>query len=153
MTAPSRRSLELRRRSCMSTRTPLLPVLACIACLVALAWSDDALLAQTLPPECGTTGISRVLRVSTINPRYFTNDCGKAIYLTGSHTWNNFPDMDDAYPHDNQPVDYAHFLDFLDQYNHNFFRLWCWEGSFPNDAAHYPRRVWAGPQPWLRTGP
>src|SRR5262245_21571542 len=96
---------------------------------------------QTLPASCATTGIAGVLRVSPTNPRYFTNDCGKAIYLTGSHTWNNFPDMDDQFPPENQPFDYNHYLDFLDQYNHNFFRLWVWEGPFPNNADRYPRRV------------
>ena len=118
-----------------------------------VGWPGDRLFAQSLPPECSTTGISGPLRVSSVNPRYFTNDCGKAVYLTGSHTWNNFPDMDDNYPPENQPFDWAGYLNFLDQYNHNFFRLWCWEGSNPDDAASYPRRIWAGPQPWLRTGP
>jgi hypothetical protein len=108
---------------------------------------------QSLPAECATTGIAGVLRQSSVNPRYFTNDCGRAIYLVGSHTWNNFIDMDDVYPPENQPFDYDRYLDFLDQYNHNFFRLWAWEGPFPNNANTYPRRVWAGPQPWLRTGP
>lgn len=126
--------------------------LTCAVGLGALLRSDP-LLAQSPPPECATTGIAGVLRVSPLNPRYFTNDCGKAIYLTGSHTWNNFPDMDDTYPPENQPFDFAQYLDFLDQYNHNFIRLWAWEGPFPNNADRYPRRVWAGPQPWLRTGP
>ena len=122
-------------------------------CLGSLVWSHDPLFAQSLPPECTTTGIAGVLRVSSVNPRYFTNDCGKAIYMTGSHTWNNFPDMDDVYPPENQPFDFAHYLNFLDQYNHNFIRLWAWEGPFPNNADRYARRIWAGPQPWLRTGP
>ena len=125
--------------------------LAFAACL--LLGFPSPLRAQPPPPTCSTTGIAGVLRVSTVNPRYFTNDCGKAIYLTGSHTWNNFPDMDDEYPPDNQPFDYAHYLDFLDQYNHNFIRLWAWEGPFPDNANLYARRVWAGAQPWLRTGP
>jgi hypothetical protein len=135
-------------------RTPkyLLLAMACAACLGACG-VPGAPFAQGPPPECGTTGIAGVLRVSSVNPRYFTNDCGRAIYLTGAHTWNNFPDMDDAYPPENQPFDFAQYLDFLDQYHHNFIRLWAWEGPFPNDAAHYPRRVWASPQPWLRTGP
>jgi hypothetical protein len=128
-------------------------ILVSAVCLGSVLGPTDRLLAQTLPPECSTTGISGVLRVSSVNPRYFTNDCGKAIYLTGSHTWNNFPDMDDNYPPENAPFDYAHYLDFLDQYNQNFIRLWAWEGPFPDDAVSYPRRVWAGPQPWLRTGP
>ena len=123
------------------------------ACLPSVASPNGHLLAQTLPPECGTTGIAGVLRVSSTNPRYFTNDCGKAIYMTGSHTWNNFPDMDDVYPPENEPFDFAQYLDFLDQYNHNFIRLWAWEGPHPDNADRYARRVWAGPQPWLRTGP
>lgn len=137
----------------MYTRRSCSLVLACAVCLSSLLWSDRRALAQSVPSECGTTGIAGVLRVSAVNRRYFTNDCGKAIYLTGSHTWNNFPDMDDNYPAENQPFDYAHYLDFLDQYNQNFIRLWAWEGPFPDDAVSYVRRVWAGPQPWLRTGP
>ncbi len=30
------------------------------------------------------------LTVCETNPRYFTDGSGKAVYLTGSHTWNNF---------------------------------------------------------------
>ena len=33
------------------------------------------------------------LRTSDKNPGYFTDDSGKAVYLTGSHTWNNLVDM------------------------------------------------------------
>jgi len=39
------------------------------------------------------TDINGPLRVSDKNPRYFTDNSGKAIYLTGSHTWNNLVDM------------------------------------------------------------
>jgi len=128
-----------------------------IAWIAAACWnllgSDARCLAQALPANCGTTGIAGPLRVSSVNPRYFTNDCGKAIFMTGSHTWNNFPDMDDAYPPENQPFDFTQYLDFLDRYNHNFIRLWAWEGPHPDNADRYARRVWAGPQPWLRTGP
>jgi hypothetical protein len=33
-----------------------------------------------------------VLRVHSDNPRYFTDDSGRAIYLTGAHTWANLQD-------------------------------------------------------------
>ena len=102
---------------------------------------------------CAGTGIVGPLRVSPINPRYFTNDCGKAVYLTGTHTWNNFPDMDDDYPPENAPFDFNAYLDFLESYGHTFIRLWAWETPFPDNADYYPRRIWAGPQPWIRTGP
>ncbi|RPJ36327.1 MAG: hypothetical protein EHM35_08280, partial [Planctomycetaceae bacterium] len=32
------------------------------------------------------------LRVLPANPRYFTDGSGKAVYLTGSHTWLNLQD-------------------------------------------------------------
>ena len=65
------------------------------------------------------------LRVSEINSRYFTDDTGKAIYLVGSHTWNN---MIDIGPSDPPPkFDYTKYLDYLESFNHNFFRLWTWD--------------------------
>src|SRR5262245_4744640 len=33
------------------------------------------------------------LRVDPANPRYFTDGSGRAIYLTGSHTWDARQDM------------------------------------------------------------
>jgi hypothetical protein len=32
------------------------------------------------------------LRVHPANPRYFTDGSGRAVILTGSHTWGNFQD-------------------------------------------------------------
>ena len=46
-----------------------------------------------------------------------------AVYLTGSHTWADLQDtllIDGA----QTPFDYNASLDFLEKYNHNFFRLW-----------------------------
>lgn len=61
------------------------------------------------------------LEVSLTNPRYFQDSSGKAVYLVGSHTWNNGQDFN--------PVifDFPGYLDFLAAYNHNFIRLWTWE--------------------------
>ena len=33
------------------------------------------------------------LRVHPENPRYFTDGSGRAVYLTGSHVWNNWQDQ------------------------------------------------------------
>ena len=33
------------------------------------------------------------LRRCPANPRYFTDDTGRAIYLSGSHTWAVFQDL------------------------------------------------------------
>ena len=38
------------------------------------------------------------LRVNSANPRYFTDGSGKAIYLTGSHTWANLMDRGTLHP-------------------------------------------------------
>ena len=65
------------------------------------------------------------LRVSEANPRYFTDRSGKAVYLSGSHTWNNLVEMQASPGQD--PFNYDEYLDFLETYHHNFFRLWAWD--------------------------
>ena len=57
------------------------------------------------------------LRVNLSNPRYFTDGSGKAVYLTGSHTWNNLSDSGAEDPP--APFDYNAYLDFLKTRNHN----------------------------------
>jgi hypothetical protein len=82
-----------------------------------------------------------VLRVSSENRRYFTDDTGQAVYLTGSHTWNTLSD---------QLVqgvfDFSAYLDVLERCNHNFFRLWVL------DLFHTPEGD-NQPIAFLRTGP
>lgn len=102
------------------------------------------------------------LRRHPTNPRYFTDGTKlpdgsvKAVYLTGSHTWNNLVDMGRDDPPER--FDYKAYLDFLEHYGHNFIRLWTW------DSTTWDRRAsqqWTdrkevlhtSPQPWLRTGP
>ncbi len=90
------------------------------------------------------------LRVSDVNPRYFTNDSGKAIYLTGSHTWDNLVDIND--PDKETPFDYEAYLEFLTSHNHNFIRLWTWDllnmVNESNMSLHYVPL-----HPWERAGP
>ncbi|MBN1815877.1 MAG: serine hydrolase [Sedimentisphaerales bacterium] len=98
------------------------------------------------------TGAAGPLRVHPDNPRYFTDGSGRAVYLTGSHTWNNLVDMGPADPP--PAFDFDKYLDWMQDYNHNFIRLWTWEPGTWNtknnqrDAVHY-----VYPSPWLRTGP
>jgi hypothetical protein len=50
------------------------------------------------------------LRVCAANPRYFTDGSGRALYLTGAHTWPNVVDIG---PTDPPPrFDFDAFLDF-----------------------------------------
>jgi hypothetical protein len=44
------------------------------------------------------------------NPRYFTNDGKRAIYLTGSHTWCNLQDIGLV---GTSPFPYEEYLDFM----------------------------------------
>jgi hypothetical protein len=94
------------------------------------------------------------LRVSDINPRYFTDNSGKAVYLTGSHTWNNLVDMGPG----QQPeeFDFASYIEWMKKYNHNFMRLWTWELMNWDTQANNEDEAkvhTASPQPWMRTGP
>lgn len=94
------------------------------------------------------------LRIHPHNPRYFTADGRRAVYLTGSHTWNNLVDMG---PTDPPPrFDYDAFLDTLASFGHNFLRLWAWEllswnTSGNGETARVEHHVY--PHPWKRTGP
>lgn len=101
-----------------------------------------------------TKSNSGPLRVSEKNPRYFTDNQGKAIYLTGSHTWNNLVDMTSSvYP---EKFDFAGYLKWMKQYNHNFIRLWAWEllnWNTEGNSETKPRKHTVAPHPWLRTGP
>ena len=100
------------------------------------------------------------LVVSEANPRYFTVASAssidrKAVYLTGSHIWNNFhdglgPGLDA--PSEQEPNDYGAYLAFLKEHGHNFIRLWRWE-QFKSESATASFHLCMTPQPWPRTGP
>ncbi len=88
------------------------------------------------------------LKVHPQNPRYFTDGSGRAVYLTGAHTWSNFKDMGKTDPPPS--FDFEAYLDFLQQYHHNFIRLWTWELTrYTYDGI----LTYAEPFPWQRTGP
>lgn len=94
------------------------------------------------------------LRVHPQNPRYFTDDGKRAIYLTGSHTWNSLQDM---FSEGRQtPFDFDGYLEALAGHGHNFIRLWRWEliswDETPN-SGNVAKHVDVAPHPWLRKGP
>ncbi|HOU12068.1 MAG TPA: DUF6298 domain-containing protein [Anaerolineae bacterium] len=88
------------------------------------------------------------LRTHLDNGRYFTDDSGKAIYLTGSHTWANLQDIGLS---GDPPFPYEAYLDFMQAYNHNFMRLWMFEQ--PERACWTESCLLFAPLPWARTGP
>jgi hypothetical protein len=102
-------------------------------------------------------GAGGPLVVSTENPRYFTvaSDPRRAVYLTGSHIWNNLHDgmgPGAACAETAEQLDYGAYLDFLEAHGHNFIRLWRWE-QFKSRAAGGDFHLCMTPQPWPRTGP
>lgn len=102
---------------------------------------------------CKTTKDQGPLQVSTTNPRYFTNYSGKAVYLTGMHTWNNLVEMKRV--QDEKEFDYDNYLDLLEAYNHNFFRLWAWDLLTWNTTGNRDSRsgiLNIYPQPYQRIG-
>jgi hypothetical protein len=66
--------------------------------------------------------VTAPLRAFTNNPNYFTDGSGKAVYLTDSHTWNDFQDWgtDDS----PEPFDFAAYVNMLVARLHNFTLLW-----------------------------
>ncbi|MCC6220167.1 MAG: hypothetical protein IT291_02890, partial [Deltaproteobacteria bacterium] len=106
--------------------------------------------------------INGPLRVSTLNSRYFTDNSGKAIALSGSHTWGNFVDVGPSNNNLPSGLDnisttatvegFVQYLDFLKKYNHNFIRLWRWELTYWKRYTDLKYR-YSSPHPWKRTGP
>lgn len=97
-------------------------------------------------PEAGT--FRGPLRVHAKNPRYFTDDGARAVYLTGSHTWANFQDVG---PEGAEQFPYDEYLDFMKSHRHNFMRFWTWEQ--PSRAPWTEDPLYFSPMPYLRTGP
>jgi hypothetical protein len=99
-------------------------------------------------PRVRTQSATGPLRVHPMNPRYFADSSGRAVYLTGSHERNNLATFIPGWKGD--PLlsfDFEDYLNVLGGYNHNFIRLWAWEGS---PSAPYER---TGPGTALDGGP
>jgi hypothetical protein len=98
--------------------------------------------------------ITAPLKALSTNPNYFTDGTGKAIYLTGSHTWNSLQDWG---THDSiQSLDFTAFVNMLVAHHHNFTLLWTTElpafRGLPT-TANSPPDFSVTPFPWQRTGP
>ncbi|MFT3945837.1 MAG: DUF6298 domain-containing protein [Agriterribacter sp.] len=82
------------------------------------------------------------------NPNYFTDNTGKAIFLTGSHTWENFQDI---YSEENAPqLNWKEYLDMMESRHHNFMRFWVWEHPYGASWSSMPITI--EPMPYQRTG-
>jgi hypothetical protein len=98
--------------------------------------------------------ITAPLRALSTNPNYFTDGTDRAIYLTGSHTWNNLQDW--GTNGTIQPLGFNAYVKMLVAHNHNFTLLWATElptfRGLPTTASS-PPDFSVTPQPWQRTGP
>ncbi len=94
------------------------------------------------------------LRALAMNSNYFTDGSGKAVYLTGSHTWNNVQDW--GTNGSIQTLDFAAYVKMLVAHHHNFTLLWATElptfRGLPTTAKS-PPDFSVTPHPWQRTGP
>ena len=107
-----------------------------------------------LSAQVSINRMSGPLRVSKDNPRYFTDDRGVAIYLTGSHTWNNLVEM--KFSDSQADFDYIAYIKWMKNSNFNFMRLWVWEllnWETGKNPINNPQVLTVYPHPWARTGP
>lgn len=110
--------------------------------------------AQGLPSRASNTPVREAtgcLRVHPRNPRYVTDDRGRAIWLGGSHTWANRQErgIEGITP----DFDNEAYLDFLERSGHSFVRLWAWEHACWMQFVSHETPVRYSPLPWARTGP
>lgn len=89
--------------------------------------------------------ISAPLKIHASNPRYFSDSSGNAVYLTGSHTWDNFLDWGGGRPN----FDYFDYLRLLGNKGHNFIRLWVGTPRLEPNGEIFRSNL----TPWQRPGP
>lgn len=92
------------------------------------------------------------LRVNPANRRYFTDGSGKAIYLTGAHTWSNLLDRGTLSP-PKVAFDYTAYLRWMVSKNFNFMRLWTAELPNAGNTDDPYENMVGLPWRWSRTGP
>lgn len=130
--------------SAMKSTVLVVILISGMACSVAVELSAKG----TSPP------ITAPLKALSTNPNYFTDGSGKAIYLTGSHTWNTLQDWgtNDSI----QSLDFKAFVKMLVGHHHNFTLLWATElptfHGLPS-TANSPPDFSVTPHPWQRTSP
>ena len=128
-----------------------------VVCFALILFSSLARGAPSPPssePAPPLKPITAPLRALSTNPHYFTDGSGKAIYLTGSHTWNNFQDWGTNGA--TQALVFTAYAKMLVDHHHNFTLLWAIElpvfRGLPTTASAPPDFT-VTPQPWQRTGP
>jgi len=93
------------------------------------------------------------LKQSTVNTRYFVDPSGNAVFLAGTHTWNDFQDTDTNVGSIPGAFDFTGYVNFLKAHNHNATILW--HKDLPEYCGwNFSGSTWRmTPWPWLRPGP
>jgi hypothetical protein len=146
-------TIALSRLFAMTARSGIGIVLCAMIPIFAL--TDLARGASSLATSASTSGpITAPLSALPINPNYFSDGSGKAVYLTGSHTWNDFQDW--GANESPMPFDFAAYVNKLVAHNHNFTLLWQTElptlCGLPTTTSSPPDFT-VTPMPWQRSGP
>jgi hypothetical protein len=103
------------------------------------------------PPTPGGAAITSPLRVSSVNSHFLTDATGRAVYLAGSHTWDDMQDMDTT-PNAPAAFDFNAYVNFLVAHGGNMTILW--RKDLPTFCNWGAGGTWhIGQFPWLRTGP
>jgi hypothetical protein len=99
----------------------------------------------SLPP------ITSPLRVSSLTSHFLVDATGRAVYLSGSQTWNDMQDMDQL-PGTPSAFDFNSYVSFLVAHGHNATVLW--RKDLPTACNWGAGGTWTATQfPWPRTGP
>jgi hypothetical protein len=114
--------------------------------------ADHSDSAASTPIPTAAHRITAPLRASATNPNYFVDSVGKAVALTGSHTWNNVQDW--GANGSIQNLDFNSYVSMLTRHNQNFTLLWRTElPHFCNLPTGAVTDYDVAEHPWLRTGP
>ena len=122
-----------------------------VLCLALLSVACQREGANPLPSVRAHTAIGP-LRVNPANPRYFTDGSGKAIYLTGAHTWSNLLDRGTLNP-PKVAFDYTAYINWMVSNNFNFMRLWTAELLNSGSTGDPYENIVGLPWKWSRKGP
>jgi len=93
------------------------------------------------------------LKQSSVNSRYFVDPAGNAVFLSGSHTWDDFQDTDTNVGSTPAAFDFNSYVNFLKAHNQNVTIVW--HKDLPEYCGwNVSGSTWRmAPWPWLRPGP
>lgn len=102
-----------------------------------------------MPSDLGISNNRGPLRVSSSNARYFIDNSGNVVYLSGWHTWYSVQNGGSSDPP--SEFDWTEYLNKLIEFGCNATKLWA-SLETPRGWSH-DNNQWIEPQRYERTGP